>query len=187
MLELNFYPFPELESERLIFRRILKRDAAAIHALRSNPQVMKYIDRPFTTSEKDGLELIKKIDDSLLLNEGISWGITIKPAEEIIGTIGFWRIDTANHRGEIGYMLAPAYQKQGIMKETFKTIIPYGFDGLKLHSIEANVNPENIASKTLLEHHGFIQEAYFRENYFYNGQFLDSLIFCLLKEDFPSL
>ena len=108
MLELNFYPFPELESERLIFRRILKRDAAAIHALRSNPLVMKYIDRPFTTSEKDGLELIKKIDDSLLLNEGISWGITIKPAEEIIGTIGFWRIDTANHRGEIGYMLAPA-------------------------------------------------------------------------------
>jgi ribosomal-protein-alanine N-acetyltransferase len=31
---------------------------------------------------------------------------------------------------------------------------------------------------------GFVKEAYFRENYYYNGKFLDSEIYSLLEKDF---
>jgi ribosomal-protein-alanine N-acetyltransferase len=86
-------------------------------------------------------------------------------------------------RAEIGYSIHPDYWGQGIMTETFKILIEFGFSELKLHSIEANVNPKNVQSIKLLEKIGFKKEAHFRENFLYNGEFLDSLIYCLLESD----
>ena len=87
-----------------------------------------------------------------------------------------------HYRAEIGYLLHPDYQQKGIMDEALKAVIKYGFETMQLHSIEANVNPANAASMKLLEKNGFVKEAYFKENYFYNGQFLDSVIYSLLNK-----
>ncbi|MBP6649301.1 MAG: GNAT family N-acetyltransferase, partial [Bacteroidia bacterium] len=76
--------------------------------------------------------------------------------------------------------LHPDYQKQGIMAEALLKVLDYGFKTMKLHSVEANVNPENAGSINLLEKSGFVREAYFRENYYYDGKFLDSAIYSLL-------
>jgi len=130
----------------------------------------------------DVLALIAKIEDSLLLNEGITWGISLKEDSKLIGTIGFWRMDKANYRAEIGYMLMPEMQGKGLMHEAISTSIRYGFEEMKLHSIEANVNPANLLSKKILEKNGFVQEAYFKENYYYNGRFLDSSIYSLVNK-----
>jgi ribosomal-protein-alanine N-acetyltransferase len=51
---------------------------------------------------------------------------------------------------------------------------------MKLHSVEADVNPANQPSIKLLERNNFVREAYFKENYFYDGKFLDSAIYTLL-------
>jgi ribosomal-protein-alanine N-acetyltransferase len=58
--------------------------------------------------------------------------------------------------------------------------LKYGFNTVGLHSIEANIAPENIASARLLEKAGFVREAYFRENLFFNGRFLDTVIYSIL-------
>jgi ribosomal-protein-alanine N-acetyltransferase len=60
---------------------------------------------------------------------------------------------------------------------------------MKLHSVEANVNPSNASSIGLLEKCGFVREAYYRENYFYNGRFMDSAVYSLLADEgtFPAL
>lgn len=57
----------------------------------------------------------------------------------------------------------------------------YGFEGIKLHSIEAHINHENVASGKVLEKAGFTREAYFKENYFFRDRFLDTAIYSLLK------
>jgi ribosomal-protein-alanine N-acetyltransferase len=46
-----------------------------------------------------------------------------------------------------------------------------------LHSIEATVNPGNLASIKLLERCGFVREAYYREKYYNKGKFIDSAIY----------
>ena len=68
------------------------------------------------------------------------------------------------------------------MYEALCAIIEYGFNQMKLHSIEANINPDNIASQQLLEKAGFVREAYFRENYYFGGRFIDSAIYSLLND-----
>ena len=180
MLTLNFNPFPVLFTPRLVLRQILEDDVHEVFVLRSNKEVMQFIDRPLAASAEDALELIKKITGSINNNEGITWAISLQNDATLIGTIGFWKIDKENHRAEIGYLLHPGHQQKGIMQEAVAAVRSYGFSAIKLHSIEANINPANMASKKLLEKNGFVQEAYFKENYYYNGRFLDSAVYSLL-------
>lgn len=181
MLEPNFSPFPEISTGRLLLRRIFKEDAEAIYSLRSNDAVMQYIDREKLKSTQEALGFIQLLDDLLVNNNGINWAITLaaEPAT-LIGIIGFWRIIKQHHRAEIGYMLEPAHWGKGIMKEAVEAAIRFGFGALQLHSIEAHINPGNKASAALLEKTGFTREAYFREDYFFRGQFIDTAIYSLL-------
>jgi len=183
MLQVKFQPFPQIATERLLLREITKADAADLFALRSNNDLMRYIDRPLAQTMQDALNLIEIIITALKNNDGITWAITLKNDPQLIGTIGLWRIIKEHYRAEIGYLLSDAFQRQGIMQEAITAVINYGFNIMQLHSIEANVNPNNTASIMLLEKNKFIREAYFRENYYYNGKFIDSLVYSLITPD----
>jgi ribosomal-protein-alanine N-acetyltransferase len=180
MLTVNFSPFPVLSTERLLLRQVTKNDAHELFQLRSSKTVMNFIDRPMAVSITDALQLIEKINDSLINNDGITWAITLKNYAALVGTIGFWRMMKEHYRAEIGYMLHPDLQGKGIMQEAITAVLDYGFYIMKLHSVEANVNPANTASIKLLERNNFIKEAHFKENYFYNNTFLDSAVYSLL-------
>lgn len=147
---------------------------------------MEYLDRPHLKDMEEASAYIHKLEESYEQNDGINWMITLTGEDRVIGTIGFWRFDKPNHRTEIGYMLLPEYWGKGIATEAMHVVLQFAFNVLKCHSIEANVNPENEASKNLLLKMGFQQEAYFRENYYYDGKFLDSAIFSLLEKDFKN-
>ncbi|MBS1636857.1 MAG: GNAT family N-acetyltransferase [Bacteroidetes bacterium] len=182
-LRLHFSPFPELTTDRLILRKIDERDVADIFDIRSNPEAMQYIDRPIAADENDALRLIRIITEGLEKNESITWGICMKDQPKLIGTIGFWRIQPEHFRAEIGYILHPDFHRLGIMQEAMQPVIDYAFDDMNLHSIEANINPANAASQKLLEKNHFVREAYFKENYFFNGHFTDTAIYSLLNSN----
>ena len=182
MLETNFTPFPEINTERLLLRKITKDDAPAILKLRSDERVMQYIDREMACNIADAEIFINRISTSLDTNEGINWGIALKETPDIlIGSIGYWRIIKEHYRAEIGYILSLDYWKKGIMKEAMMAIIEVGFKSIQLHSIEAHINPLNTASSLILVSAGFIKEAYFKENFFYKGTFRDTEIYSLLN------
>jgi len=183
MLEVNFSPFPEIRTQRLLLRRITIADAPGVLAMRSNETVMQYIDRPLLKSIEDAEAWIQIVTDSLESNNGINWAITLAAEpEKQIGTIGFWRIIKEHHRAEVGYMLNQTHWRTGIMKEALLAVNDFGFKELKLHSIEAHINPANAASAAILESVGYTREAYFREDYFFKGTFLDTAIYSLLEK-----
>lgn len=186
MLQLNFNPFPELQTERLVLREISADDVAQIFQLRSNKNLMHFIQRPIAKTEQDALKLIEIITTSLKNNEAITWAVTLKNKPALIGTVGFWRVEKEHYRAEIGYMLSDAFHRQGLMQEAIIEVLRYGFNAMHLHSVEANVNPANVASSKLLEKIGFVLEANFKENYYYDGNFFDSYIYSLLASKFKA-
>lgn len=182
MLTINFSPFPNLETERLLLRRVDSNDINEIFALRSNPETMKYIPRPLVKTDEDALEHIAMIDSKIDSNEGINWAITLKDNPKLIGIIGHYRIKPEHYRAEIGYMLLPEYQGKGIISEAVKEAVKYGFNVMNLHSIEAIIAPDNYGSAKVLEKNGFVKEAHLRENEFYEGRFLDTVIYSILNK-----
>ena len=182
MLTINFSPFPNLKTERLLLRRVDSNDIKEIFALRSNPETMKYIPRPLVKTDEDALEHIAMIDSKIDSNEGINWAITLKDNPKLIGVIGHYRIKPENYRAEIGYMLLPEYNGKGIVSEAVKEAVNYGFQVMKLHSIEAIIDPDNYGSAKVLEKNGFVKEAHLKENEFFEGRFLDTVIYSILNK-----
>jgi RimJ/RimL family protein N-acetyltransferase len=183
MVQTNFSVFPEIKTARLLLRKMKKEDAKEILEMRSSEEVMQFIDRERASTLEDAERYLERINATIASDNGILWGIELKSKPgKIIGNIGFWRMVREHFRAEIGYMLLPAYWRKGIMKEAIKAVIDFGFTRMNLHSIEANINPGNTASGLLLESAGFTKEAYFRENYYFNGTFHDTIIYSLVKK-----
>jgi len=181
MLQLNFSPFPELQTQRLLLRKIEQQDAAEIFFLRSDEEVLRFIGKEPAKNIKEAEEFIKKIGQAAETGDSIMWGITLKEdPSALIGTICYWRIQKENYRAEMGYVLHPGYWRRGFMKEAIHEIIEYGFKTMGLHSIEARIHADNAASAASLESSGFVREGYLKEEFFFQGKFLDTVIYSRL-------
>ncbi|MBL7886523.1 MAG: GNAT family N-acetyltransferase [Flavobacterium sp.] len=183
MTTFSFLPFKNLESERLLLRQITDDDVNEVYELRSNPETMKYIPRPLATNHEEALAHIRMINDKIETNEGINWAVTLKGSDKLLGVVGHYRIQWHNFRSEIGYMFLPECHGKGIATEVIKLLIDYGFDEMNMHSLEAVIDPGNIASARVLEKNGFVKEAHILENEYYEGKFIDTVIYSLLKRN----
>ena len=182
MQPFSFLPFQNLESERLLLRQITPDDVNEMFAMRSNAAVMKYIPRPIAKTLEDAMDLINMIQNRLETNEGCNWAITLKGNPKLIGFIGHYRIKWEHFRSKIGYMLMPEYNGKGITTEAIKLMVNFGFNKMGMHSLEGVLDPANIASARVLEKNGFVKEAHFIENEFYEGKFLDAFVYSLVKK-----
>lgn len=181
--EAVFNAFPELESERLLYRAYKITDASALLDIRSHAKVSQYLDATIPKQSADAQKRIEGYHNAFKNHEGITWAIIEKTSNTLIGDFGIWHIDKQHARGDIGYILHPNFWKNGYMSEAMHTLIRFGFHTINLHSFAANVNTKNNNSKALLLKFGFKLEAYFRESFYYDGQYLDSEIYCLIASD----
>jgi len=178
-----FESFPNLETERLTLQLHEEADVDNLFILRSDPEVMTYMDSAPAQDKSVVLNRIREIRQDFKDQKGINWTIKLKNSDEAIGYMSLWKIDHSNHRVELGYALKKEHWRKGISYEAAQRVIDFAFKDLKAHSIMANINPDNKNSEALLLKLGFRQEAYFREDYHFDGKFLDSAIFCLLVSD----
>ncbi len=183
MLTLQFTPFPTLKTDRLLLRQLaMPGDVEAVFRMRSDSRVLRYIARPPMRHRDEAEAWIAANLEGNAKNESVNWAIAFHAAPgELLGMMGIWKIEADNHRAEIGYSLAFEHWGKGIASEAMAAILEYGWRGMNLHSIAANTDPENIASARVLEKQGFVQEAYFRENCFFDGKYGDSRIFSMLN------
>ena len=182
MLVFNFSPFPNLETNRLILRHLNSDDVNEILALRSNPEIMKFIPRPLIKTTKEALEFIATMDANINNNIVINWAITTQEDDKLIGMIGFYRMKPENYRAEVGYILSAEYHGQGIMTQALQRVIQFGFEEMGLNSIEAVIDPENYGSEKVLLKNNFVKEGHFKEHTFFEGKFLDSVFYSILRK-----
>jgi [ribosomal protein S5]-alanine N-acetyltransferase len=180
MLQLNLDPFPVLQTARLVLRQITMEDAPALYKMRSDKNMMAMIARPLATCIEDVQKLIETIQTGQANNDLINWAISLKNDATLIGTIGYYRMKKEHYRAEIGYMLAKEHQGMGLMNEAVTEVIRFGFEVIKLHSIEAVIAPENVASQRVVKRTGFVQEGFFRESEFFEGKFISKTVYSLL-------
>ncbi|MBL0126263.1 MAG: GNAT family N-acetyltransferase [Flavobacteriales bacterium] len=183
MLSLDLTRLPTLTTPRLVLREVHMDDAPAFFAMRSDPEVMRYVHRPMAKTMDDAIAFITRVQEGQRANTCAQWAMTLKErdsgaeAGEMIGVIGTWRIDLEHHRGELGYTLARDHWGQGLMSEAIATVMEQAFNVFKLHSVEAWTEPRNVASVRALEKNGFVREAYYKENIFWDGEFCDTVVY----------
>ncbi|MBL0341097.1 MAG: GNAT family N-acetyltransferase [Bacteroidetes bacterium] len=103
----------------------------------------------------------------------------------VVGWGGYHTIFTQHKRAELGYVLnEDQFKGKGYMKEALPHIIQYGFESMKLHRIEALIEPNNIPSLKLINRFGFTKEGTLRDHYMKNNKLEDSVLFSLLPYEY---
>ncbi len=84
----------------------------------------------------------------------------------------------------IGYWTGKAHTRQGLMSDAIDALLPFVFDKIALHRLEAACLPSNQASEGLLRKLGFRQEGYARAYLRIDGVWQDHLMFAMLASDY---
>jgi [ribosomal protein S5]-alanine N-acetyltransferase len=157
MTKFNFDPFPLLSTDRLTLRQLGIKDQNEYFLLKSDDRMFKFLDYPPKTLE-ESIKKVHQLNEDIRHNKSITWAITEKNHDCLVGTICYWNLSEDRQKAEIGYELLPYYQGKGYLSEAIKEVITYGFNNMKLSYIEALTNLNHIKSRNLLERSNFVLE-----------------------------
>jgi ribosomal-protein-alanine N-acetyltransferase len=102
----------------------------------------------------------------------------------LLGSINISQISRGNFQSAyLGYQIGAEFARQGYMTEAVALILRYAFVELKLHRLEANIQPGNLASIALVERAGFVKEGFSRRYLKICGRWRDHERWAILAED----
>jgi len=187
----DYSAFPTLETERLRLREIVPMDTADIFVIRGDYEVTRYNIGAAYEDATEARDLIRTMTRLYLEAKELRWGVTLNSQyggdDTVIGMCGFNYWHRVDRRASIGFDLARAYWRRGIMREAVREILGFGFTEMDLNRVEADVSVENVACIHLLKQFGFTQEGRQRQQYYDDSAFHDLLLFGLLREEWAAL
>lgn len=164
-----------LETERLILRPLAETDVEAIYAMRSDADVMRFIREPQNRAESaNWIELVS----SRWATEQIGFCAVIeKSSEKFVGWCGLWHLKETGEI-EVGYAVAKEFWGEGYATEAAIEFLNYAFGKLQREKIVAVAQPENAASRRVMEKLGM--------GYDYTSEFYgrDLVHYSITKKDF---
>lgn len=175
-----------IETERLIIRLAEPEDAEAIFSYRSDFLENKY-QGWFPNSAKEVHDYISNMPKTIdIADVCFQFAIINVNENRLIGDIGIIFTNHNNMQAEIGCTLHKDYQGKGYATESLKAVVNYLFVTLNKHRIIASVDPRNTTSLRLIQRLGFRKEAHFKKSYYLRGEWVDDIIYAMLKTEWTS-
>jgi len=165
---------------RLLIRVATQKDwpsfIAAVRA--SRPLHAGWVSPPKTRKQFNGY--LKRI------SSGDHYGFLLidKATNGLIGVINLNNIIRASFRNSfLGYYCFSPFAGKGLMREGLLLVLRFAFRELRLHRLEANIQPDNHPSIALVRGCGFVREGYSRRYLKVCGRWCDHERWALLAED----
>ena len=182
-------PTPVLEGPNVVLRAPRARDYEAWRALRrSSREFLRPFEPRWTEADlnrqaygarlwRGRQEARKGTDYSFLVFEKTAKG------QQLVGGLTISNVRRrAAQFATLGYWMGEEFAGKGLMSEAVGVVLPYFFDTLGLHRLQAAFLPHNQASRRVLEKNGFREEGY-AENYLQiDGRWADHVLFALTRE-----
>jgi len=146
----------QLTGSRVIVRPVSPDDEQEFlaAALASEDFLAPYAFPP--DSEETFAEYLRRCDGV----HACGFVIRLAATGELIGYINLNQITRGSYqRGVLGYAIFPPHERRGHMTEALRLVIRYAFEELRLHRLEAEIQPDNKASLQLVERLGFEREG----------------------------
>ncbi|MEP7042812.1 MAG: GNAT family N-acetyltransferase [Dokdonella sp.] len=182
--EAPFPAIPPLHGTRVCLRALATHDVDALFALHSDPRLMRYWSFPAWTERQQAIDHIERLAREREVLEFYPWVTTLPGEDRAIGTCSLFGIRREHARCVIGYSLTPELWGRGYASEMLRLAIDYAFGTLGLNRIEADIDPQNIASCRLVERAGFQREGTLRERWRVGGGVQDTALYGLLRRDY---
>lgn len=174
-----------LETDRLVLRRYVKEDAAAMYQnWASDQEVTRFLTWPAHSS----LEVSQRVTEDWVnqySNENYyHWAIVLKDnKDEPIGDIAVvnWKENISTV--QIGYCIGRTWWHRGITSEALKAVMDFLFDVVDANRVEARHDPRNIHSGNVMKKCGMKYEGTLRSSDWNNQGVCDACCYALLKSE----
>jgi diguanylate cyclase (GGDEF)-like protein len=100
---MNFTPFPTIETEYLLLRRITLDDTNDMFEMRKDPRMYEYLDTKVDENPDETKTYISKMNQGIDEEKWIIWAIQHIQSNKVIGTICIWNLNEEEESGELGY------------------------------------------------------------------------------------
>jgi ribosomal-protein-alanine N-acetyltransferase len=87
--------------------------------------------------------------------------------------------------GYVGYWVDEQVAGRGVLPTALALVLDHCFGPVGLHRVEADVRPENAASRRVVDKLGFREEGLHRRYLFIDEAWRDHVSYALLREDVP--
>lgn len=175
---------PILETERLVLRKMLKRDSHDMYEYASRRDVTEYLLWEPHSSEFYTYRYLTYIQSRYRAGDFHDWAVTERETDKMIGTCGFTRFDPNANSAEVGYVLNPSYWGRGLAPEAVRAVLRFGFGELHLNRIEARYMVGNDRSRRVMEKVGMTFEGVARESMHVKGRYVSVGTCAILRREF---
>ena len=179
-----FSDLPTLETERLVLRKLHRKDVGDIYDYASEPEVARYMPWEYHRSLDDAAMFLRSQLDAYRRGQPASWGLVLKAEDRLVGAAGFGVWSLSNSKAEFGYVLGKRYWNQGLMTEAAEEIVRFGFEEMLLNRLQARAITDNIASWRVMEKIGMTYEGTERKSRFEKGRFVDFRLYAILRDEY---
>lgn len=183
VIESVFGDLPELETERLVLRRMRPTDAEDALKNLSDPEVVRHVPLGACQNLNEARAFLQNFLDHYAARRVAPWGVNLKANGRHIGVCGYENWGPNSDRAEMGFLFGREFWGQGYAYEAAKAAIAFGFETMRLNRIEARTVPENLAAQHLLERLGMTYEGTLRENMRWKGAYHDMRMYSLLRRE----
>jgi len=175
--------FEELETEKLILRKIVDEDAEMLYQnIYNNFDYYKYYYQlPFDSFESYK-KIVEKYKEYYANGNHFRWGIVLKENNEMIGLVQLHTKDMLNDNCKIGYIISYKYNNRGYGKEAVNSIISFGLNKLHFHRIDANIVSTNISSIKLAESVGMHYESERVDSYKLEDKYYNQKVYTIINK-----
>lgn len=175
-----------LETERLILRKLKMSDLEEFVEYRSDPKVWKFQGVKPITLEKAKLYIEEQKDAEFgKAGERIQIAVELKSIKKIIGDVCLIPQSSDARVVECGISFSSEYHGQGLAKEVAIKLLNYLFKEKNIHRIIGITDVENANTIGLLENLHFRREAEFKQSLWDKREncWRDEYLYAMLKDD----
>ena len=169
-----------LKTERLNLRPLEAEDAAAIHLMMSDAEVMAFWDSEVIDDPALTLDIVERHLDEAGRDEARYWTMQLAADGGFLGLCDLSEIDRRHSRADVGFMIARRYWGGGYTFEAMHAVIGHAAQGLRLKRLQARTHLGNVRSMRLLDRLGFKREGLLRGYVERDGERRDCVLFGLL-------
>jgi RimJ/RimL family protein N-acetyltransferase len=177
-----------LETSRLTLRPFVADDLDAMHAMRSDESVVRYLyeDRFSRDETRDLLE--RKMAGAAWSREGDWFSVAAveRASGLVVGDVALHRLSDRDRTAEIGFLFDPRHQGKGFATEAAHALLEWAFGAGGLHRVIGRTEARNVASARVLEKLGMRREAHFVENEWVKGEWQSELVYSMLEREWSS-
>ena len=175
---------PRLNGTKICLRPFKRSDIPALTRQANDRTISKFI--PSINYPYTGESARRWVNCTLRMarnDSACQLGIELVSRKGIIGMMGLKNLNQLDRNGELEYWLGRNYRGKSFASEAMKLMLGFAFHELRLHRVYAIVVATNNPSIKLLERHGFLREAVWRDAARMNNQWNDVYSYGLLETE----